>query len=76
MLLRYECERGCACVYSPVVPLDWERSDLAESANSLKTDRFIWPCPRPEPSPFYPSGKPVSASLSSAPATHNMAPPL
>lgn len=73
MPLRSECERGCMCV-SPVVPFGWESSDLAESANVLKADRFTWPCPRPQLSPFYPSGRPTSASLTSAPATRNMAP--
>ncbi len=72
-LLRSKCERGCTCVF-PVVPFGWENSDLAESANLLEANRFTWPCPRPQPSPFYPSGRPISANLSSAPATHNMAP--
>lgn len=61
-------------VYSLRSHIGWESSDLVESANLLKADGITWPCPRPQPSPFYPSGMPVSASLSSAPATHNMAP--
>lgn len=73
MLLGSECERGCTYVF-PVVPFGWESSDLVESANLLKTNGFTWPCPRPQPSPFYPSGTPISASPSLAPATHSMAP--
>lgn len=61
-------------VYSLRSHIGWESSDLVESANLLKADGITWPCPRPQPSPFYPSGMPLSASLSSAPATHNMAP--
>lgn len=72
-LLKCECERGCSCVF-PVVPLACKSSDFAETAKFLKPDRFTWPCPRPQPSLFYPSGMPISASLSSAPATRSMAP--
>lgn len=37
-------------------------------------DGFSWPCPLLKPSLFYPSGTPISASLSSTPASRNMAP--
>lgn len=50
------------------------KTDNVESANLVKTNQVIWPCPPRQPSLFYPSGTPVSASLSSAPATRNTAP--
>lgn len=81
MLLCSKCERGytsvcvCLCVWLsvfPVVAFGRESSDLAESANLLQ--EFTWPCLQPRPCLFCPSGSPVSASRSWAPATHNMAP--
>lgn len=68
----FQCERGCMSVF-PVVSFDWESSDLAETANVA---HFTWPCPQQQPSPFYPSGRPISATPSSAPATRDTAPPL
>lgn len=63
------------CMCFPCGPIWFEFSpDLAESASLLATDGFTWPCPRPRPFRFYPSGMPISASLSSAPATRNKAP--
>lgn len=62
----------CVCLRAfPVVLFDWESSDLAEAANVAQ---FTWPCPQPRPSPFYLSGRPASATPSSAPATRNTAP--
>lgn len=74
MLLRSRCERGCMCVF-PVGPFGWKSFWFSWVCKILlKTDRFTWPCPRPQPFPFYLSGTPVSAGLSSVPANHNMVP--
>lgn len=63
------------CMCFPCGPIWFEFSpDLAESASLFATDGFTWPCPRPRPFRFYLSGTPISASLSSAPATRNKAP--
>lgn len=63
------------CMCFPRGPIWFEFSpDLAESASLFVTDGFTWPCPRPRPFQFYPWGTPISASLSSAPATRNKAP--
>lgn len=49
MLLCSECVNVGVCI--PGGPtFDWESSDLAEPANVAQ---FTWPCPRPQPSPFY-----------------------
>lgn len=62
------------CVCIPRGPIWLGKLWFSWVCKFIKTDGFTWPCPRPWPSPFYPSGMPISASLSSAPATHNMAP--
>lgn len=46
----------------------------SDSVEAVDAVQFTWPCPRPQTSLLCPSGTPVSANLSSSPATRSKAP--
>ena len=60
-------KRGWMRVF-PVVPFDWESSEPET------VTEFTWPCLQPQPSLFYLSSRPVSATQSSVLPSHKTAP--